>query len=175
MNFHPQQPVSEQVQNFVSTVGSLRANDLPPVLDLEVPNEWSSIEMSQRIKLVTAWLDGVEKALKVRPIVYLSPNFIKNVLGTENAQVLRKYPLWIANYTTAPQPIVPLPWTSWTFWQHSDNGTVAGITCNVVDLDWYAGSLRSLKKLAVRKRASSRTLNKFASPVKRKRKTYARS
>jgi lysozyme len=155
--FRPQQPVEQQVSNFVAAVGRLEHNDLPPVLDLEVPEQWAPIEMSKRVGLVLAWLNGVEKALGVAPIIYLSPNFVRNVLGTQYAEPLKRYHLWIANYTNAPEPIVPSPWTAWTFWQHSDKGTVDGITCNVVDLDWFAGSVRLLKQLTVKIKRKTRT------------------
>jgi len=50
--------------------------------------------------------------------------------------------LWIANWTTAPQPAVPAGnWggNGWTFWQLSSTGTVPGIS-GAVDLDRFNGS-----------------------------------
>lgn len=144
--FRPQVAVADQVANFVSTVGRLQSDDLAPVLDLEVPADWKNIEQSQRVKLALAWLEGVEEKLGVKPIVYLSPSFVRDVLGTANADALKGYTLWIANYTSANAPRVPAPWTDWTFWQYSETGKVPGINDGNVDLDWYNGSMSSLRE-----------------------------
>jgi lysozyme len=34
-------------------------------------------------------------------------------------------PLWIAAYGNAP--MIPKPWTDWTYWQYSESGTVKGV------------------------------------------------
>jgi lysozyme len=151
--FRPKSPVADQVTNFVDTVGSLEPGDLPPVLDLEVPKDWKGIEQSKRIGLVTAWLEGVEAALKVRPIIYLSPSFVPDILGTDFAQVLGKYKLWIAHYVDGDSPgDIPSPWTEYLFWQYSETGTVDGVSGKDCDLDVYNGTLASLRRRTIKKR-----------------------
>ena len=76
-------------------------------------------------------------------------------LGQANAQPLKNYKLWIANYKVA-EPRVPQPWTSWEFWQYSETGVIDGIDDNKVDLDWYNGTFASLKGICLkRKRKTS--------------------
>ncbi|MBU6455879.1 MAG: glycoside hydrolase family 25 protein, partial [Cyanobacteria bacterium REEB67] len=41
--FRPKGSVQAQIANFVNTVGSLKVGDLPPVVDLEVPEDWANI------------------------------------------------------------------------------------------------------------------------------------
>jgi len=40
-------------------------------------------------------------------------------------------PLWVAHYTTAAAPYMPVGWTSWLIWQYTSSGRVDGISGNV--------------------------------------------
>jgi lysozyme len=63
-----------------------------------------------------------------------------------DTQVFAKYPLWIANYTTKPQPLVPANnWggNGWMFWQYTENGSVAGVKGDV-DRNRFQGSFEKL-------------------------------
>jgi len=166
--FRPLDSVQEQVTNFVDAVGSLKTGDLPPVLDLEVPSDWTSIPQAKRVQLVVDWCDAVEKALGVAPILYLSPNFVSEVLGTQYAAVLKKYQLWIANYGVK-QPNVPLPWTDWTFWQTTETGTVSGVV-GEVDLDLYNGTIGNLQDLVVKRKKRKKNGKKSKKHDKNKKK-----
>lgn len=44
---------------------------------------------------------------------------------TQNLDV-RPAPLWVANWTTGPAPLIPKPWDSWDFWQYTNAGTLPG-------------------------------------------------
>lgn len=145
--FRPRADVGRQIDNLVNIVGKLETGDLPPVLDIEVPDSWQRFSRQKRLEMILQWLDGVEKGLGVRPIIYLSPSFADNTLG--NPAELAGYDLWIAHYTSKISPRVPAPWRDWTFWQYSETGKVDGISSEGVDLDRYTGSLRSLKRMAV--------------------------
>lgn len=46
--------------------------------------------------------------------------------------------LWVAHYTTALTPLLPVGWYTWGMWQYSDNGAVAGIS--PVDVNRYNGT-----------------------------------
>lgn len=148
--FRPHAPISNQVNNLVSMVGAMQDGELPPVLDLEVPESWKSLSLRQRLNIVRAWLDGVENALNVKPIIYLSSSFAGDILGSD--KFLANYVLWLAHYTRAANPRVPEPWKSssdksWTFWQYSETGRVDGITDDLVDLNRFNGDAAALQKL----------------------------
>lgn len=142
--FRPLAPASAQANLFLRVVQDLQPGDLPPVLDLEAPEDWTSIPFQNRAALAIAWLEAVEQRLGTTPIVYLSPSFATDVLG--NAAALARYPVWLAHYTQSETPLIPRPWNSWTFWQHS-NGRARGIPVPV-DLNWFHGCREELKALA---------------------------
>ena len=55
-------------------------------------------------------------------------------------------PLFLAAYVSDPTPYVPPAWSTWSFWQYSDTGSVPGVSGSV-DLDAWNGSVSSLDKL----------------------------
>jgi len=148
--FHPSIPVGAQVDLFVRTVQPLKVSDLPPVLDLEAPAEWTNIPAANRAGLALQWLEGVHARLGIRPLIYLSPSFANETL--QNATTLASYPLWIAHKTPAQNPDIPKPWTAWTFWQYSDQGQTAGIG-TLVDADRFNGTMDALQALSLSARA----------------------
>ncbi len=141
--FRPRSPVEKQISNFLAVQGKLEVGDLPPVLDLEVPDSWRSLSLKKRIAIVRQWLDAVETALGIRPIIYLSSSFPADVLGSD--PFLKDYLLWVANYKVS-KPTVPAPWTNWNFWQYSETGRVTGVPTSAVDLNWFQGSRSELMK-----------------------------
>ncbi len=146
--FRPAQSVERQAERFLARIGEPAPGDLPPMLDLEetsrASDEWLGIERSRRTLLALAWLDLVERALGRKPVVYTRAGFIRNTLGDPGA--LTGYPIWLAQYASAA-PTVPAGWNTWSIWQHTDRGRVAGIAGNV-DLDRFNGFRADLLALA---------------------------
>jgi len=142
--FRPKVDVDAQVQAFTGLVSALMPGELPPVLDLEAPKDWTGIAIADRVTLVLRWLTKVKQALGVTPIVYASPDFVKSVLHSPSA--LAAYPLWLAHY--ALSPVVPAPWSDWTFWQYTQAGAVTGVSGSV-DLDLFNGNMEALRALVV--------------------------
>lgn len=148
--YRPYAPVERQTANFLSAVPKLEPGDLPPVLDLEVPENWRNISLKKRIAGVRQWLDTVENELGIKPIIYLSPSFPGEVLGSD--PFLKQYLLWIANYGVS-KPRVPAPWApdkSWTIWQYSESGKVPGSSGTAVDLNWFNGNAQDLSAILVK-------------------------
>jgi lysozyme len=105
-----------QAQNFIKTV-QLQPGDLPPVLDVE---ELYGVRPDSMRSRVNAWLNAVENAYNIRPVIYTSVAFYKNFLGHD----FDEYPLWVAHYFVKEQPGVD---EGWYFWQHNATGKVNGI------------------------------------------------
>jgi len=124
-----------QAQNFIKTV-KLQAGDLPPVLDVEELYGVKPDSMRSRIK---AWLDEVEKAYNVKPVIYTSASFYKNFLGHD----FDEYPLWVAHYFVKQQPGVD---EAWYFWQHNATGKVNGIRTRV-DFNVFSGDTTRFNSL----------------------------
>ncbi len=124
-----------QAKVYCETVGDF--SSLPPVMDLEVAGS-----KGERLNYkVRQFLEEVEKITNRKPILYTSSGFWRSYMMSEKREHTdwaRFYPLWLAHYT-ALWPSTPYPWIGWSFWQHSDHGTLPGIKTHV-DLNWYTGS-----------------------------------
>jgi lysozyme len=136
--FEPNDDATLQAQHFLATV-QIASGDLPPVLDVETTG---GVSNEQLWSGVATWLQVVEQTTGRQPILYLDP-----VFWNEHSPdlTLTRYPLWLADY--AAEPTLPEGWTSWLFWQHSETGSVAGVT-GAVDLDLFSGTLQQLQELA---------------------------
>jgi lysozyme len=136
--FEPADDAGQQAQLFLHTV-QLESGDLPPVLDVET----AAATTEDLWQGVQTWLDTVQAATGLPPILYMSPGFADE----NDAPVsLITYPLWVAEYGVA-EPTLPQGWINWLLWQSSESGTVNGVTGSV-DLDQINGSLLTLQALA---------------------------
>lgn len=101
------------------------AGDIVPALDLEA----TLLSAKDTTRWALAWLNAVEEAIGATPIVYTGSGWAATHLHPDPA--LKRYPLWVAHYTTKPAPRLPKPWTEWMWWQHTDKGPTAGIARGV--------------------------------------------
>jgi len=138
--FHSNSDPEQQADNFIETVTTI--GDLPPVLDIEVNENCSTTELIFNVRI---WLEVVENRLNYRPIIYTSPSFWNDQMG--GTTVFDNYNLWVAHYTTHSEPTLPLGFSTYKFWQYSEQGQVSGINGNSVDLDYFNGTLEELKNL----------------------------
>lgn len=145
--FRPKANLQGQIDNFLNSVPALEHGDLPPVLDLEVAEQWTGLSVAARMDLVLGWLHSVRESLDITPIIYTSPYFANSIL--RNDARLAEFPLWIAHWSNGTRPILPKPWTKYTFWQHTNQGAVPGISGRV-DLDRFNGTIEELRALAKR-------------------------
>jgi len=127
-----------QAQNFIKTV-KLQSGDLPPVLDIEALYGVPPGIMQQRI---TAWLQTVEAAYHVKPIIYTSADFYQHYLGDS----FNQYPLWVAHYYSQNYPRIK---RDWWFWQHNDAGRINGIGSSV-DFNVFNGDSVEFKKILMK-------------------------
>ncbi len=114
-------PAADQARHFLahSRVGK---GDLPPVLDLEpLPSQVEAMGGAEGMwRRVRVWLEMVEKATGMRPILYISQMFVNRWLDAA-PDVKAAYPVWIARYGEY-KPDVRL----W-IWQLAPDGRVSGI------------------------------------------------
>lgn len=139
--FRSNESPEAQADLLISKIGRLEAGDLPPVIDVETTDGQRAATIRDR---VGRWVARVEAALGVRPIIYTGPYFWRDRVASAD---FVDHPLWIAHYGTEC-PLVPAPWTRWTFHQHSDSGRVRGIR-GKVDMNLFSGSREQLAALAV--------------------------
>ena len=130
-----------QAEHFLSVIGTLSPNDLPPVLDFEQAGLAGVTDKAQIQKDLLLFLQTVEAATGRTPIIYVSPEFAPAYL-TDAA--FAKYPLYVADYNGKSQPQVPKMWETagWTFWQKTDTVQIDHYTD---DFDVFNGSAEDMK------------------------------
>ena len=138
----------------IAQAGGIGPGDLPPMLDIECPT--SNVQASASATCLgsaSGWapsgtisqrafdfLDTVEAATGMRPLIYSYPSWFASVGFTDPK--LATYPLFIASYSSNTCATVPAPWTKAVFWQYSATTKVPGIgggSANV-DVDRFIGT-----------------------------------
>jgi len=127
----------KQAQNFIQNV-TLASGDLPPVVDIEKLYGVPAKTMRKRLK---EFLNTIEKHYGVKPIIYSYVHFYETYLGKE----FNEYPLWVAHYLEPEKPRIA---RDWLFWQHSEKGTVDGIT-TPVDCNVFFGDSIAFKQMLI--------------------------
>jgi lysozyme len=135
--FIPFRSGAEQADNFLDEA-IIKKGDLRPVLDIEQNSGVAANVMKQRIK---DWLNKVENATGVKPIIYTNVDYYNNYIAGD----FDDYPLWIAHYKVKNKPNVN---ANWALWQHSETGNVSGIN-TTVDFNVFNGSMSDLEELQV--------------------------
>jgi MYXO-CTERM domain-containing protein len=137
--FEPDEDPIAQADLLLEALGPLQPGDLPPVIDVE---STAGLPPAQVAAAVREWVDHVEAALGVPPIIYTGYYFWNDSVASAD---FGSYPLWIAWYNECPGH-VPTGWSEWAFHQYCDCGTVAGIS-GQVDVNRFNGSLADLAAL----------------------------
>jgi GH25 family lysozyme M1 (1,4-beta-N-acetylmuramidase) len=103
-----------------------KAGDLPLVYDIENLNDQSQPKAAAHIM---EFVQGYRGLMGHHPFIYTMPAFWNAVVDDfTDAQltILAKCPLWIAHWGVSA-PSVPAPWTTYTFWQTTDQAVVPGV------------------------------------------------
>jgi len=84
--------------------------------------------------------------------VYSSPMLWARLIG--DVPWVNDYLRWVAHYTAAALPTLPVGWTGWEFWQYgiwNDHAWVDPIPGQQprIDADWYNGSEQGLRTLTL--------------------------
>ena len=136
--FRPATSAEDQANNFIEYV-SMDEGDLPPVLDVEVLDEVSKIDLISRMR---TWLYMVELHYDIKPIIYTNVKFYNQHLAGH----FDEYPYWIARYND-DEPVLKHN-ADWTFWQYGNRGKIAGVS-GYVDYNVFYGDAQSLDDLCL--------------------------
>jgi GH25 family lysozyme M1 (1,4-beta-N-acetylmuramidase) len=142
-----------QAHTIINLVKEAGGNaELPYVIDIEKyaspvgNNGVDATPQAERISKVKTWLGIVEKATGRKPMIYTSYYEWQMTL---NSKDFGEYPLWVAADTSAANPLLPLGWSNWKFWQYSDGtglGKQYGASSNGIDIDRFNGTDTDLLK-----------------------------
>jgi lysozyme len=136
--YRPKTSARNQAENFAMMV-NLEVGDLPPVLDVEVLDDVSKVELINGIR---TWLYLIEIKYDIKPIIYTNLKFYYQHLAGH----FDDYPMWIARYNYR-EPLMATG-SEWDFWQYGNRGQVEGIQGDV-DLNVFNGSLEELDQLCL--------------------------
>lgn len=138
----PDESAKKQAQFFLRQA-HLEKGDLPPVLDIEDERKWLAAgkNKAQIQRMALEWLNVVEKHYGVKPIIYSSYRFRRDILSDKRFQ---EYPFWMAHYYVS----TPAKDIDWVFWQHTDCGKLSGIR-GPVDCNVFNGTRADLEKLLI--------------------------
>jgi lysozyme len=130
-----------QAQHYLSVIGTLSPDDLPPVLDFEQAGLAGVTDKAKIQNDLLTFLNAVQAATGRTPMIYVSPDFADEYL-TDAA--FAKYPLYVADYNGQSAPAVPALWKqeSWTFWQKTDT---VKIDNHVDDFDVFNGTAEMMQ------------------------------
>jgi lysozyme len=142
--FEPRLDPVAQANLILDQMGKIQPGDLPPVLDVEITGGQTAAALSSGIQ---AWISTVQARIGRDPIVYTNPRFWNSAgLSLASGPLL-----WVAEWGVAVPVRLPSGWTTYSFWQYTNTGSVPGIS-GVVDLNQFNGSLHDLRALTRKNR-----------------------
>lgn len=103
---------------FYANLLSGKPMKLPPCLDIESNDTLlSKAVVGQR---ALAFVTELEKLTGVVPVIYTRKTWWDPNVGITTWAA--KYKLWVAHYTLAESPWIPVGWTDYWLWQYSSKG-----------------------------------------------------
>ena len=131
-----------QAEHFAAVIEDIGNHDIAPILDIEQGSMSTKVSEKQMEADILLFLERVYELTKRTPILYTDYAFAQEFLKNE---ALNKYPLWLAEYSKRPMPLVPTLWekTGFKIWQKSDNYNAFSKS---IDFDVYYGHLKTLVK-----------------------------
>lgn len=139
-----------QADFFAKSGGAWSADNLtlPGVLDIE-NNPYGAMCYGLSTSQMRTWVNDFYNTYKARTgrdvVIYTTANWWNTCTGSWNGMAA-KAPLWVAHWTTG-SPTIPAGFPTWTAWQYTDSGSVAGVSGNV-DRNKFNGSRARLLALA---------------------------
>jgi GH25 family lysozyme M1 (1,4-beta-N-acetylmuramidase) len=64
---------------------------------------WRDVSRAQKLKILSEWLETVEKATSMVPIIYTRTGYWETHLGSSGVALAKKHPFWLAQYPIPPK------------------------------------------------------------------------
>jgi lysozyme len=125
--------------------------ELPPVVDYEQAR--TDNNPAAALGFLKDFLDQMilrtelyEDSLIKKPMIYSGPGFWASYGDQTKPEYWIQFPLWNAHWTTSNAPLLPPPWTMWTFWQFTAKGPgeAYGSESLAIDMNRFNGTLNEL-------------------------------
>ncbi|HAA22731.1 MAG TPA: hypothetical protein DCP28_29675 [Cytophagales bacterium] len=141
--FEPAADPKAQAEFFLKTV-DLQKGDLLPAVDVEVTNKQTPEQVAAGLR---TFVETVQQRIGRYPIIYCDAPF----WNEDVAENLSKCPLWIAEWSSNTNPVLPKGWNSWVFWQYSATGTLKGVpSIGKTDLDRFNADQFNIRRYTLR-------------------------
>jgi lysozyme len=136
---------------FLNLHGGLKADDLPPVMDLEwdkasanAGDRWGKLKATAIESRALLFLQTVEQLTGRTPIIYTARSWWRSVgIPDADIQKFSQYPIWIADYSKSALavevPAVPNKARP-TLWQFSESAKLSGGFSAGLDANIFYGS-----------------------------------
>ncbi|WP_281322284.1 GH25 family lysozyme [Flavobacterium aestivum] len=131
--YHCDDSPEQQVEHYLTVIGTLSATDFPPIVDFEELSIDQGINKASIQPNLLQFLTLLEQKTGRKPLLYTDNNTANTYL-TDTA--FANYNLWIADYNSTLT--LPTVWESktWTFWQKTENYSLHE---NTNDYDLFNG------------------------------------
>ena len=142
--FHANDDPIRQAELFIEVIKRYDPSEMVPIVDIEqtslpIENKLTSTKIQVDLLL---FLSHLERNTGSVAMIYTSKAFANEYLNNET---FAKYPLWLAEYSTARYPSLPVTWKEKSFkvWQKSSSYSVQS---KLIDLDVFFGKIEELLK-----------------------------
>ncbi|MEU6556825.1 lysozyme [Streptomyces sp. NPDC046915] len=139
-------PGAAQAAYFVHHGGSWTADGwtLPPALDIEYDpydngHKCYGLSKARMVDWIQDFSDEMKRETGRRPVIYTTTHWWNDCTGRSRA--FADHALWLARHSGDPGAL-PAGWSSWTFWQYDNSGSLPG------DQNLFNGSPAGLKSFA---------------------------
>ncbi len=116
-----------QADHLLRYLGTM-SRRVPVMLDIEY-NPYGRECYGLTARAMVSWISSFNSRVKAKtgrkPILYVPASWWAACTGGSTGFGQRH--LWVPDYTTAPRPLLPAGWKTWSFWQYTSIGTVRGI------------------------------------------------
>jgi lysozyme len=126
----------QQARHFLKTVGALSGKDIPLIIDIEEGSITGAVNKKQLQNDLLTCLQYLHTHSGKKPVIYTDLSFANTYLKQSAFAV---YPLWLAEYSRRPAPVLPQTWKEKgiVFWQKNDTLT---INSHKTDFDVFIGN-----------------------------------
>ena len=142
----PDSTGAAQADYAVQNAGNYKVGGqyLPLALDLEYDpysTDWCyGLSPAQMVSWISGFVTEATTLTGAAPIIYTPRNWWELCTGSSTA--FGSEVLWVPAYSAGTPGALPDSWNTWTMWQYTSSGTVAGISGSV-DLDYFSGGPQS--------------------------------
>jgi lysozyme len=142
MRCHPNVKAETLIKEFWA-IYAPRSGDIVPTLDVEDDyDNRSSLPVELRILQIESMVRMVSARLGRTPMIYTKAR-VWSELG--NPAQFANCPLWVVDYHSIDNPILPPPWSRFSFWQYAENLRGNGIQ-GTYDADYFYGNEADLNQ-----------------------------